>query len=132
EAAAALSQMAARQAKGSSPLAPLLRERQDLVGEWQKRDGVRSAAVSQAPDKRKRNAQAEAANVARLAAIDKRIAAIDKRLEADFPDYAALSRPEPLAVDDVQRPCLAQPKRSCCCSIHRNGSRRRKKRSSGS
>ena len=58
------------------------------------------AAVSQAPDKRDR--AAEAANVARLAAIDARIAEIDKRLAADFPDYAALSRPEPLSVEEVQ------------------------------
>ena len=72
----------------------MVRERQDLVAEWQKRDGARSAAVSQAPDKRDR--AAEAANVARLAAIDTRIADIDKRLAADFPDYAALGRPEPL------------------------------------
>ena len=63
-------------------------------------DGVRTAAVSQAPDKRDR--AAEAANVARLAAIDTRIADIDKRLAADFPDYAALSRPEPLSVEEVQ------------------------------
>ena len=37
--------------------------------------------VSQAPDKRERTA--EAANVARLAAIDARIAEIDKRLAAE-------------------------------------------------
>ena len=61
---------------------------------------ARSAAVSQAPDKRDR--AAEAANVARLAAIDTRIAEIDKRLAADFPDYAALARPEPLSVEEVQ------------------------------
>ena len=78
----------------------IVRERQDLVAEWQKRDGARSAAVSQAPDKR--DSAAEAANVARLAAIDMRIAAIDKRLAADFPDYAALSRPRPLSVEEVQ------------------------------
>jgi hypothetical protein len=50
--------------------------------------------VSQAPDKRDR--AAEAANVARLAAIDARIGEIDRRLAADFPDYAALARPQPL------------------------------------
>ena len=63
-------------------------------------DGVRTAAVSQAPDKRDR--AAESANVTRLTAIDIRIADIDKRLAMDFPDYAALSRPEPLSVEEVQ------------------------------
>ena len=81
-------------------LAAIVRERQDLVAEWQKLDGVRTAAVSQAPDKRDR--AAEAANVTRLAAIDTRIVDIDKRLAMDFPDYAALSRPEPLSVEEVQ------------------------------
>ena len=92
--------MAARGAKGDPGLATIVRERQDLVAEWQKLDGVRTAAVSQAPDKRDR--AAEAANVTRLAAIDTRIADIDKRLATDFPDYAALSRPEPLSVEEVQ------------------------------
>ena len=92
--------MVARGAKGDPALAALVRERQDTVGEWQKRDQVRSAAVSQAPDKRDR--AAEAANVARLAAIDARIGEIDKRLAADFPDYAALARPQPLVIAEVQ------------------------------
>jgi CHAT domain-containing protein len=100
EAAASLSQMAARGAKGDPALAALVRDRQDLVGEWQKRDQARSAAVSQAPDKRDR--AAEGANVARLAAIDARIGEIDNRLAADFPDYAALARPRPLGVEQVQ------------------------------
>ena len=83
EAAASLAQMAARGAKGDPALAALVRERQDLVEEWQRRDAVRSAAVAQAPDKRDR--AAEAANVARLAAIDARIADIDKRLVGGVP-----------------------------------------------
>ena len=37
-----------------------------------------------------------------LATIDMRIAEIDQRLKAEFPDYAALSRPEPVSVEDVQ------------------------------
>jgi tetratricopeptide (TPR) repeat protein/CHAT domain-containing protein len=99
-AAESLSQMAARGAKNDPRLAALVRERQDLVAEWQKRDQVRSAAVAQAPEKR--NAQAYAENVARLAAIDARTAEIDKRLNADFPDYAALASPAPLSVEEVQ------------------------------
>ena len=100
EAAASLSQMATRGAKGDLALSALVRERQDLVEDWQERDAARSAAVAQAPDKRDR--AAEAGNAARLAAIDARITDIDKRLAADFPDYAALARPAPLTVEDVQ------------------------------
>src|SRR5271166_3631703 len=92
--------MAARGAKGDLRLAALVRERQDLVTEWQRRDAVQSEAVAQPSEKR--DMQAEAANNARLAAIDSRIVAIDKRLAADFPDYAALASPAPLSVEAVQ------------------------------
>jgi len=101
EAAAALSHMSARQAKDDTTLAKLVRERQDLVGEWQRRDQLRSAAVSQAPEKRNREAEAE--NLTRLATIDERIAEIDRRLEKDFPDYAALANPQPLSIEEVQK-----------------------------
>src|SRR5215472_16388213 len=49
-----------------------------------------------------RNPQAEAVNVARLAAIETRIAEIDKRLKVEFPDYAALVNPAPMSVAEVQ------------------------------
>src|SRR5262245_28875866 len=88
DAASSLAQMSARGAKGDANLAALVRERQDLVEEWQRRDAQRSAAVALAPEKRDR--AGETANVARLATIDTLIADIDKRLIAEFPDYAAL------------------------------------------
>jgi tetratricopeptide (TPR) repeat protein/CHAT domain-containing protein len=100
EAAQSLRQMAARGAKGDPHLAALVRDRQDLVTEWQQRDAERSTAVAQAPNKR--NSQAEAANMARLGIIDTRIAEIDNRLNTDFPDYAALVSPSPLSVEGVQ------------------------------
>ena len=100
EAASSLAQMAARGATGDAGLSRLVRERQDLIADWQKRDGVRSAAVSQAPDKR--NRAAETVNLAQLTEIEKQLADIDQRLKSDFPDYAALSQPEPLSVEQVQ------------------------------
>jgi tetratricopeptide (TPR) repeat protein/CHAT domain-containing protein len=100
EAARSLSQMAARAAKDDPGLGELIRERQDLVGEWQTRDQWRTASFSQPPDKR--NLQAEAENAKRLQAIDARIAQIDKRLAVDFPDYAALASPSPSSIADVQ------------------------------
>ena len=100
EAAESLAQMAARGASGDPRLAALVRERQDLIREWQKRDRLRSAAIAQAPDKRNRSAEAD--NTDRLAAIDARFASIDKELAVNFPDYAALASPAPLAVEAVQ------------------------------
>jgi CHAT domain-containing protein len=100
EAAASLSQMAARGAKGDGELARLARERQDLVADWRRRDAAHLEAVVAPKDKR--DARAEAANAARLAEIDKRIAEIDAKLATDFPDFAALSRPDPLTVPEIQ------------------------------
>ncbi len=100
EAAQSIAQMAARGAKGNPALAALVRERQDLVAEWQKRDAARNSALSQSPEER--DSGAEAANLARLAAIDRRVGEIDTRFKAEFPGYALLSSPEPIAAVEVQ------------------------------
>jgi CHAT domain-containing protein/tetratricopeptide (TPR) repeat protein len=99
-AAMSLAQMAARSAGGSPGLAALVRERQDLVGEWSAKDKQLIAARSEPPAKR--NAAAEKALGDRLAAIDARLADIDARFAKEFPDYAALSSPKPVSVADVQ------------------------------
>src|SRR5262249_23871673 len=65
------------------------------------RDEARIAAAARPPNNR--DANAEATNVARLAAIDGKIASIDTRLASDFPEYAALASPVPMSVDDVQK-----------------------------
>ena len=100
DAATSLARMAARQAAGSGELARTVRERQDLVGEWQARDRLLIAAVSQPADRR--NATLEADLRSRLGVIDVRLADIDRALARDFPDYAALATPEPLRIADVQ------------------------------
>ena len=100
EAARSLAQMALRGAKRSSALSDIVRERQDLVGEWRAHDAVRNTMAALEPQNRDR--AAEGANAARLAAIEARIEEIDARLKAEFPDYAALARPESLSIAEVQ------------------------------
>jgi tetratricopeptide (TPR) repeat protein/CHAT domain-containing protein len=100
EAASSLAQMAARSAKDSPELAGLVRERQDLLGEWKSKDKGLIAARAEPPARR--NPDAERAVSERLAAIDARLGEIDKRLAKDFPDYAALASPRPVATADVQ------------------------------
>jgi CHAT domain-containing protein/tetratricopeptide (TPR) repeat protein len=95
-AARSIAQMAARAGSGNAGLAALIRERQDLVDEWKKRDVVRSADLSRAPGKR------DGANVARLEGIDARIAEIDQRLATEYPDFATLARLSPLGIEEVQ------------------------------
>jgi CHAT domain-containing protein len=99
EAAASLAQMGARGARNDKALAALVRERQDLVAEWQKRDSVRTAATALPRDKR---GKADADNAARITAIDARMGEIDRTLKAKFPSYASLANPEPLSVEEVQ------------------------------
>ena len=100
EASASLAQMAARQAKGDSALARLVRERQDLVGEWQAKDKLLITARTESPVRR--NPGTEAALSQRLAAIDTRLAEIDRSLAKGFPEYTELAAPEPLDVTEVQ------------------------------
>ncbi len=100
DAGTSLAQMAARGASGEAALARLVRERQDLVGEWQALDAARNAALAKAPAQRER--AAEAVNAARFAAVDARLSEIDKSLREKFPNYAALANPTPLSVADVQ------------------------------
>lgn len=99
-AATSLVQMAARGADGDVKLAALVRERQDLVEEWQTRDVQRTKALSQAPGQRDRTA--EAATLQRLEAIDTRIGRIDGHLAKEFPAFAAMSRPGIATVAQVQ------------------------------
>jgi CHAT domain-containing protein len=100
EAANSLAQMAARSAKGNAALAGLVRERQDLVSEWQVKDKQLVAAKSELPAKR--NTDAEKSLSDRLMAIDARLAAIDLEFAKDFPDYGSLMRPKPASVAEVQ------------------------------
>jgi len=77
-----------------------VRERQDLVGEWQAKDVLLITAKSEAPEKRKPDAEKTLAD--RLTAIDVRLSEIDRRLAREFPDYAVLASSAPISVEDVQ------------------------------
>ena len=100
EAASSIAKMAARSAKGNLALAVSVRERQDIVGEWQVKDKTLIAAKSEPPGKR--NTASEIALADRLAAIDQRLAEIDARLAKEFPDYVALTNPKPLSLIEVR------------------------------
>jgi CHAT domain-containing protein/tetratricopeptide (TPR) repeat protein len=100
EIAASLAQMAVRSANGSPQLAGLVRDRQDLVTEWQLKDKQLIVAKSDPPGRRK--ADIEKAMADRLTDIEIRLAEIDQRFAHDFPDYAALASPKPVSVGEVQ------------------------------
>jgi CHAT domain-containing protein/tetratricopeptide (TPR) repeat protein len=100
-AAAAMQQMAARFASGSSALAGVVREKQDLAVVWRDRDKRLLDALSK-PEGQQNRAATEALRK-EIGDIEARSAAIAARLEREFPDYAALASPKPLKAEEVQR-----------------------------
>lgn len=100
EAARSVAQMTARAAKNDPSFSKLVRELQDLAAVWQAEDKSVIAAVSQPAAKRDMNTESKMRD--RVAAMDMRISVIEYRLRSDFPDYWAVSRPEPLSTGQVQ------------------------------
>jgi CHAT domain-containing protein len=98
-ASAAVSQLAVRFAAGSDELAQLVRRDQDLSAENERLDKDLVAAVSKPPNQR--DANREAATRKRLGEIADARAEAGRVLAQRFPDYAALSKPQPLSVSDV-------------------------------
>jgi CHAT domain-containing protein/tetratricopeptide (TPR) repeat protein len=99
-AAAAVNKLAARLAAGGDRLAGLVRNDQDLAAEAEALDKAILAAVSKEPAKR--DAAAEQRTRDRLAEIAKQRSALQGMFGAEFPDYAALSNPQPLTVKEMQ------------------------------
>jgi tetratricopeptide (TPR) repeat protein len=98
-AATAVAQMTARIAHGQGDLGLLVRERQDLIGEWQDVDGQLATA-------KRRSEGRDEAEEKRLSAqqgrIEARIAQLDDVLRLSFPEYAELANPQPLSISDAQ------------------------------
>jgi CHAT domain-containing protein/Tfp pilus assembly protein PilF len=98
--AAAVNNFGVRLAAGSGRLAGLVRTDQDFAAEAETLDKAILAAVSKDP--MKRDADAERRIKDRLAEIAKQRTALQGVFAAEFPDYAALSNPRPLAVREIQ------------------------------
>jgi tetratricopeptide (TPR) repeat protein len=95
-AAAALTQMAARQSKGEGALAQAVRDRQDLERQWHVADERLNAAVGRGDVQLASELRRE------LSRLDTNFAEIDARLAREFPDYAELSNPKPLSIGSAQ------------------------------
>ncbi|GLR89066.1 CHAT domain-containing tetratricopeptide repeat protein [Bradyrhizobium iriomotense] len=99
-AASAVNKLAVRLAAGSDRLAELVRRDQDLAAESDTLDKAIIAAVSK--QSAQRDPAAEQRNRQRLAAIAGERANLQKTLAVEFPDYASLSNPLPLAAKEIQ------------------------------
>lgn len=99
-AASAVNKLAVRLAAGSDRLAELVRKDQDLGSEAEALDKAIITAVSK--QAAQRDTAAEQRSRARIAAIASERTGLQKTLAVEFPDYASLSNPLPLAVKDIQ------------------------------
>ena len=81
-------------------MALLVRQDQDLSAEAK---GLDDAMIAVSTEPEQRDAAAEERSTDRLAAISAERAELQKTLASEFPDYAALSNPQPLAASDIQR-----------------------------
>jgi hypothetical protein len=110
---------------GETRLVTLLRTRQRLVEEWQKRETLRRGGAAQD----KRNVAAESENVRSLVAIDTLIRDVDARLLAEYLGYLTLARPTAMWVADVQSLLVLM---TCCCFLtHPRGNQLKKRRPFG-
>ena len=100
QAAAALSQMAARFAKGEGELAQTVRQRQDLVNRYKATDRKLVESIAK-PDQQRDRAQEDAWHRSSQA-LERKIGEIDAALAKKFPDYAALTSPAPLPAKELQ------------------------------
>jgi CHAT domain-containing protein/Tfp pilus assembly protein PilF len=95
-AAAAIQQMGMRFASGDDALAGLVRQSQDLSTLWRDKNKALAASLSTG------DSTQSAALRKTLADIEDQLAAVSARLQREFPDYAALTRAQPLKAADVQ------------------------------
>ena len=93
--------MGARFAAGTDALAALVRENQDLIALARDRDKALIAAMSNPGQQQDRAAIARMRQD--IADSHSKLAALAARLEKEFPDYAALTSPKPLAAENAQR-----------------------------
>ena len=96
DAAHALAQMSARFALGSTPLAAVVREQQDLIACRQAEDSRLLAAIGRGDTHLTEQSRAT------LSEISAKLSSIDIRLGTEFPQYADMSEPKPLSIADTQ------------------------------
>jgi hypothetical protein len=99
-AAAAVNKLAARLAAGSGRKADLVRNDQDLAAEAEALNKAILGEVSKEPAKHDSTAEQRIRD--RLAEIAKQRETLQGVFASEFPDYAALSNPQPLSFKDIQ------------------------------
>ena len=97
---AAVAALAARVAAGSGSRAAMIRERQDLVQQWQGLDGALVKAASR--PRADRRPVEETSLRAALEDATRKLDGLDARIAAEFPDLMEVSNPKPLTAEAAQ------------------------------
>lgn len=98
--ARALSQVEQRFSSANDRLAEIVRERQNLIEEWQEIDAILSAAMSKNEQQRERSKEQDLILLAQQ--IKQKIETIDQELQIKHPSYSHLTQPSPLTIKQVQ------------------------------
>jgi CHAT domain-containing protein len=99
-AAAALNNLNVRFSAGNDRLAQLVRKDQDLAAEAERLDNAIVEAVSKEPSKRDNISEQRIRG--RREEVSKERGDLQQVFVRDFPNYAALSKPEPLTTKEIQ------------------------------
>src|SRR5262249_27766494 len=99
--AGAVQQLGVRLAAGGDAIAALVRDSQDTAAAWRDRDRALIAEMSKPGNQQNRGAVDALRKQA--AQFEDKQRALQAKIETDFPDYAALSSPRPLNVDNIQK-----------------------------
>jgi CHAT domain-containing protein len=99
-AGSAIQSMAARFETGSGALGDLVREQQDLTAALREKDTRLAGALSRPAEQINRPAIEAIRD--EIATVEHRIAIVEQRLETEFPTYASLATPKPLAIAEAR------------------------------
>ena len=99
-AASAVQHLAGRLAAGSDRLAQLVRRYQDVIAEFE--EVKKGIIVAASGEPSKQNAAAGQRLRERLSTLAGEGDQLNKTIDAEFPDYAALSKPRPLTAAEIQ------------------------------
>lgn len=105
-AAKALSQVAQRFSVNQGELAEMIRQRQDLIDNWQEIDLLLSSVMFSSAEQR--DFKNEQNLVQRSHELKQQIQQLDEVIKTDYPDYLALTQSPPLTVKQVQEYLLDQ------------------------
>jgi len=99
--ARALAQIEQRMSVGNNKLAEIIRQRQDLVEQWQEIDSLLTASMSTPENNRDREKEKELISLSKQIKVN--LNTLEKSLKKDYPEYINMTQSPPLTITQVQK-----------------------------